>query len=108
MRWEGERLGLSAGLTGERTTGAHVPFAAPAPFQENSGGHATQCFHKLGASGLPSHSSHREWACRCWNCCIRDLSSDVTEFTWLYSTWGCLHLGFHHMQDAGLLLLSIR
>lgn len=106
MRWEGERLGLPTGLKGEGTAGADVPFAIPAPLQENSGGYPAQCFHKLGRSGLPQ-SSHRDssGSVGAGTSCLRELSSDVTVLTSLYPTWGCLHLGFHHMEDAGLLLL---
>lgn len=56
---------------------------------------------------FPQQPPRQQWECWCWNR-LKDLSSDVTVFTGLYPTWGCLHLGFHHTQDAGLLLLSTR
>lgn len=108
MRWEGERLGLSAGLKGEHTIGAGVPFAAPAPLQKNSGAILPSAFTNWEPLVcLPTAATQTAVECWCWNR-LKDLSSDVTVFTGLYPTWGCLHLGFHHTQDGGLLLLSTR
>lgn len=109
MRWEGERLGLSAGLKGEDTAGSDVPFATPAPPKENSGGRPPPsafinwdplaCLSKAATA----NSSGSVGA---GTSCLGDLCSDVTVFTRLCPTWGCLHLRFHHVKDAALLLLS--
>lgn len=105
--------GRETGTVRRAEGGGHCGVRCPlcntcTPQGKQRGPSCPQCFHKLGPSGLPSQSGHRNSSrsVGAGTSCLGDLCSDVTVFTRLCPTWGCLHLGFHHVKDAALLLLS--